>query len=180
MLERFTLLRKAGQATTSSRGPAKWCGGRCRICSNDSPVGNDMICSMTRNVQFLKRLMLFVGVLLTAGCEWSNDDPSDHGPQAVVQQPATVSVAIAGYSEIVERIDSHRGKVVVLDCWSTSCPPCIKEFPGLVSSSKSPLPKGWGGLGWSRSGGSIPEFAEKRRLTKPSILTFGDSHHRIS
>jgi len=76
--------------------------------------------------------MLFVGVLLIAGCEWSNDDPSDHGPQAVVQQPATVSVAIADYSEIVERIDSHRGKVVVLDCWSTSCPPCIKEFPGLV------------------------------------------------
>jgi len=20
----------------------------------------------------------------------------------------------------------------VLDCWSTSCPPCVKEFPGLV------------------------------------------------
>jgi len=91
---------------------------------------------MTRNVQFLKRLMLFVGVLLIAGCEWSNDDPSDHGPQAVVQQPATVSVAIADYSEIVERIDSHRGKVVVLDCWSTSCPPCIKEFPGLVALKK--------------------------------------------
>ena len=27
----------------------------------------------------------------------------------------------------------HRGKVVVLDCWSTSCPPCIREFPGLVA-----------------------------------------------
>ncbi|MFM7205180.1 MAG: TlpA family protein disulfide reductase [Planctomycetaceae bacterium] len=29
-------------------------------------------------------------------------------------------------------IARHRGTVVVLDCWSTSCPPCVAEFPGLV------------------------------------------------
>lgn len=34
----------------------------------------------------------------------------------------------------IERlIDSHRGKIVVVDAWSTSCPPCIKEFPNLVA-----------------------------------------------
>jgi len=32
----------------------------------------------------------------------------------------------------MEEVERHRGKVVVLDCWSTSCPPCVKEFPGLV------------------------------------------------
>ncbi|MFL2863392.1 MAG: TlpA family protein disulfide reductase [Pirellulales bacterium] len=36
----------------------------------------------------------------------------------------------------MKRIESHRGQVVVLDCWSTSCPPCIKEFPGLVDLKK--------------------------------------------
>lgn len=30
-------------------------------------------------------------------------------------------------------IAARRGRVVVLDCWSTSCPPCVKEFPGLVA-----------------------------------------------
>ncbi len=26
---------------------------------------------------------------------------------------------------------------MVLDCWSTSCPPCIKEFPGLLELQKT-------------------------------------------
>lgn len=30
----------------------------------------------------------------------------------------------------------HRGKIVVLDCWSTSCPPCVREFPGLVALAR--------------------------------------------
>ena len=30
-------------------------------------------------------------------------------------------------------VEAHRGRIVVLDCWSTSCPPCVKEFPGLVA-----------------------------------------------
>ena len=89
---------------------------------------------MTRNTQFLKRLMLFVGVILIAGCERSYDKSANPAPQTVVQQPVSVpvSVAVVDHSAIVKRIESHRGQVVVLDCWSTSCPPCVKEFPGLV------------------------------------------------
>jgi thiol-disulfide isomerase/thioredoxin len=33
-------------------------------------------------------------------------------------------------------IKSHQGKVVVMDAWSTSCPPCLKEFPNLVALHK--------------------------------------------
>ena len=33
---------------------------------------------------------------------------------------------------LMKEVSRHRGKVVVLDCWSTSCPPCVREFPGLV------------------------------------------------
>ena len=33
---------------------------------------------------------------------------------------------------LLREVARHRGKVVVLDCWSTSCPPCVKEFPELV------------------------------------------------
>ena len=33
---------------------------------------------------------------------------------------------------LMQEVARHRGKVVVLDCWSTSCPPCVREFPGLV------------------------------------------------
>ncbi len=30
------------------------------------------------------------------------------------------------------QVAEHQGKVVVLDAWSTSCGPCMKEFPNLV------------------------------------------------
>jgi thiol-disulfide isomerase/thioredoxin len=47
-------------------------------------------------------------------------------------------------AELDERIGAleaeiarHAGKVVVVDCWSTSCPPCVKEFPRLVALQKT-------------------------------------------
>jgi thiol-disulfide isomerase/thioredoxin len=44
-----------------------------------------------------------------------------------------VSLQILDYDRIQKLIAAHRGQVVVLDCWSTSCPPCIEEFPKLVA-----------------------------------------------
>lgn len=40
---------------------------------------------------------------------------------------------LVDHAAVMKRVEGGRGKVVVLDCWSTSCPPCIKEFPGLVA-----------------------------------------------
>jgi thiol-disulfide isomerase/thioredoxin len=45
---------------------------------------------------------------------------------------AGVNVAPVDHAGLLREVARHRGKVVVLDCWSTACPPCIKEFPGLV------------------------------------------------
>lgn len=47
-------------------------------------------------------------------------------------RPAT-AVRLVDHAELMATVARHRGKVVVLDCWSTSCPPCIREFPGLVA-----------------------------------------------
>jgi thiol-disulfide isomerase/thioredoxin len=44
-----------------------------------------------------------------------------------------VSLALVDHAGLEAEIARHRGKVVVLDCWSTSCPPCVKEFPRLVA-----------------------------------------------
>ncbi len=52
--------------------------------------------------------------------------------RTVAEEKAKVSLTIAGWDEIVERIAAHKGKIVVVDAWSTSCPPCMKEFPNLV------------------------------------------------
>lgn len=46
--------------------------------------------------------------------------------------PAATEVRYASWSEIESGIRSS-GKVTVVDFWSLTCVPCIKEFPGLVA-----------------------------------------------
>ncbi|HEY1784552.1 MAG TPA: TlpA disulfide reductase family protein [Pirellulales bacterium] len=48
---------------------------------------------------------------------------------------AAVTLQVLDYAGIERLIASHRGKVVVMDAWSTSCPPCVQEFPKLVALS---------------------------------------------
>ena len=46
---------------------------------------------------------------------------------------AAVTVRLVDVAGLDAEIARHRGKVVVVDGWSTSCPPCVKEFPNLVA-----------------------------------------------
>ena len=50
--------------------------------------------------------------------------------------PADVKLSQASWEEIMKAAKSHPGKVVVLDIWSTSCQPCLREFPNLVEISQ--------------------------------------------
>jgi thiol-disulfide isomerase/thioredoxin len=43
---------------------------------------------------------------------------------------------IATWEQTQKYIAKQVGKVVVLDAWSNSCPPCLKEFPHLVALQK--------------------------------------------
>lgn len=52
-----------------------------------------------------------------------------------------VRVRVADYDEIMATIEKQAGKVVVMDCWSTWCEPCIKEFPRLVKLHEKYGPK---------------------------------------
>jgi thiol-disulfide isomerase/thioredoxin len=73
--------------------------------------------------------------LLIAGCGSSTvSAPQAEPASARVDKAAEADVplSIVSYDEILERIAKGRGKVVVMDAWSTSCPPCMKEFHNLV------------------------------------------------
>ncbi|MCE9631127.1 MAG: TlpA family protein disulfide reductase [Planctomycetia bacterium] len=45
----------------------------------------------------------------------------------------SVRVELVDHDSLMAAVAARTGKVVVLDCWSTSCPPCVKEFPRLVA-----------------------------------------------
>ena len=80
-------------------------------------------------VAALSRIVGPAGILalvLVAGGAGCGRAPVAHPPAAAVQ------LALVDHAELMQRVRAHAGKVVVLDCWSTSCPPCVREFPGLV------------------------------------------------
>lgn len=94
-------------------------------------------------------LALLACLALTAGvgCEAKSSPPvavsQSRSVEAATPQPASptstddgsgdsVDVQIMDYDGIVKLIKSKRGKVVVMDCWSTWCQPCMKEFHNLV------------------------------------------------
>jgi thiol-disulfide isomerase/thioredoxin len=82
---------------------------------------------------------------------------------------------LVDHAALMQRVRAHAGKVVVLDCWSTSCPPCIREFPGLVRlAAAHPQAVACLSLSFDYEGiGSVEEAAERVRGFLASVGAAG-------
>lgn len=86
-----------------------------------------------------ERWLVIGALLFLAGCEGgSAPKTSESAAQSSMPEAESneVTTKVMDYSAIEMLIDSYRGKVVVVDVWSTQCPPCIKELPGLAELDK--------------------------------------------
>jgi thiol-disulfide isomerase/thioredoxin len=83
----------------------------------------------------MKRAGLWLLTLLLAGCGASSPS-APAGDSATAVTPDDVRLSIVSFEGIQEHIARARGKVVVMDAWSTSCPPCLTEFHHLVELHK--------------------------------------------
>jgi thiol-disulfide isomerase/thioredoxin len=91
------------------------------------------------------QFLLVAGLAALAGCQHSTAPTPSTGaaPAAATAAPsvapspavANVSLQILDYAGIQRLVASHHGQVIVMDGWSTGCPPCIKDFPQLVALS---------------------------------------------
>lgn len=64
----------------------------------------------------------------------SKDEPAGDAKQADPPKAAAdIQLDVASWEETQAIIAEHKGKVVVIDLWSTFCVPCVKEFPNLVA-----------------------------------------------
>ena len=52
---------------------------------------------------------------------------------APVPSAGELKIDILDWEQTQAIVADHPGKVVVFDLWSTSCPPCLRELPGLVA-----------------------------------------------
>ncbi len=48
-----------------------------------------------------------------------------------------VSLKAGTWKDVESLIATHRGKIVIVDVWSTSCLPCMTEFPHLVQLGRT-------------------------------------------
>jgi len=60
-----------------------------------------------------------------------HDDPTVTPPDAD-ESAKPVQLKIQSWDEVQAWVGSQKGKVVVVDVWSTFCEPCIEEFPQFV------------------------------------------------
>lgn len=72
----------------------------------------------------------------TTNLETQSALPNATEAQPPVSATSTVSLDIKNWDETLELVAQHKGKIVVLDLWSTSCDPCMVEFPHLVELHK--------------------------------------------
>lgn len=49
---------------------------------------------------------------------------------------AKITLTEGTWKDVTRLVEKSHGKVVVVDLWSTSCLPCIKEYPNLVELQK--------------------------------------------
>lgn len=87
--------------------------------------------------------VLFAASLLISGCNapGASTPPSanstDASQASATGEAAEVSLEILSFDEIQKRLADKQGRVVVMDAWSTSCPPCMKDFHNLVELHKA-------------------------------------------
>ena len=77
-----------------------------------------------------------LSLLAFSGCPplEETDSPPVVVPQESNPEPnVELDLKVAPWSDVEQAIAAQQGKVVVVDLWSTTCPPCKEEFPGLVA-----------------------------------------------
>ena len=47
-------------------------------------------------------------------------------------EEAKVTLTAGTWDNVLEQVKANKGRIVVVDIWSTSCLPCMTEFPNLV------------------------------------------------
>ncbi len=72
----------------------------------------------------------------TAVTEQQSDGPTMILQEPEVSESPAKKLLAADWEAVQKEVAKQRGKVVVVDLWSTSCLPCMQEFPRLVELQK--------------------------------------------
>ena len=80
-------------------------------------------------------IVSFVLLLLIGLPACNNNKPEPKSSTTIPEKKAetkSVELHVVKLTELFNVIKSHKGKIVVVDVWSTGCAPCVEEFPHFV------------------------------------------------
>lgn len=86
-------------------------------------------------------LILCVGLSLIAGCQQRPSDakPTDEKQSKQNEEekkanrpPEEVKLQVVKHAQLLDELKQYKGKVVLVDFWSTTCIPCMAKFPKVV------------------------------------------------
>ena len=77
-----------------------------------------------------------VSAASTTAVEQDSSTSTSAGTTTSEPNVSDISVSLASYDDLLSKVAEFKGKVVVVDIWSTSCVPCMREFPHLVELAK--------------------------------------------
>lgn len=124
----------------------------------------------------------------TDGPDWSAALGTVAGPKPVTTTPAApvtapvapvaappttgsgeITVAVCKFDGVEKQIASAKGKVILIDCWATWCPPCVASFPKLVEKHEKYAGKGLAVISLSTDRPSdapkVIDFLKKQKAT---------------
>lgn len=102
--------------------------------------------------------------------------PGEPEDAAAVGKPARLDFKLKDMNGVDVRLDSFKGKVILLNFWATWCGPCRTEIPELVTLVDEHKAKGFEVVGVSidDSPEQLRAFAQEMKMNYPSLLMLDD------
>jgi len=91
---------------------------------------------LQRYRRYLCSWLLFGLLAFLLGISGCNKETSNEEDDSEEPWKGSFKTTVGSWEEFQQLVESHRGKVVVADLWSTWCEPCLEELPHLAELQK--------------------------------------------
>lgn len=92
---------------------------------------------LSRRAAWLAMGSVVLALLLVWLAPGLNDEHIDPADAALVGRPAPLGFTLKDMNGVDVKLESFRGKVILLNFWATWCGPCVTEIPWLVHLQKT-------------------------------------------
>ncbi len=78
-------------------------------------------------------LAAFIGPNISGAAENDQKKSSSARPETAARQAKDVTLTVTGWDGVQKAVAAQKGKVVLVDIWTTTCPTCVKRLPQFVA-----------------------------------------------